>query len=72
MVEGVGKLNEIALLVLDGQLNLTKHIPVLQIDKNIVGSSLQPIDNPNQRKITLLVLALPNNLVVNPDDLLLP
>jgi hypothetical protein len=71
MVEGVGVLEEGVVLVGDGELDFAEDVPVLDVDENVVGALLEAIDHADQTHI-LVLLALPHQLVVDLQDLLLP
>jgi hypothetical protein len=59
VVEGVGKLDEVAVVAVDSQLDLAENVPVLDVDEDIVGSFIESVDNPHKLHVTFLQLALP-------------
>lgn len=71
MVEGIRVLEEGVIAAGDCQLYLTEHAVILDIDEYIVGALAEPVYHSHQLH-TLAVLAHPHDLVVDPQDLLLP
>jgi hypothetical protein len=49
VIEMIGMLNKGISAMRNSKLYLANHLPVFYIDEDIMGPSLQPIHNPNQR-----------------------
>jgi hypothetical protein len=63
VVEVIGVLDKRVSAMRNSKLYLAYNLPILNIDEDIMRSSLQPIHNSDQRKRTTLLAALEDLLI---------